>query len=65
METIKVKEKQYLTIKEAQIHVVNRSPRWFRDRIKEGDIKAASKGQGSDYMILTQSLLDYLESLQG
>lgn len=64
MEAIDIKGKQYLTIKEAQAYIVNRSPRWYRDRIKEGKIKAASKGQGSDYMILTESLLDYLESLQ-
>lgn len=54
---------KYLTIKEAQEQITSKSRLWYQTRIKAGDIKSASAGQGSDHLIDAQSLLNYLEGL--
>lgn len=64
MEKIEVKSRPYITIKEAQEYIVNQSPGWYLDKIKTGKIIASSEGRGSNYLILTESLLSYLEGLQ-
>lgn len=66
MEAIEVKQKEYITIKEAQDHIVSRSAQWYRQRINDGKIIALkTEGRGAGFLIFTKSLLDYLESLQG
>lgn len=64
MESVEVKNKAYLTITEAQAHIANKSRSWYKRKIKAGKIKASSEGRGSGFLILTESLLNYLESLQ-
>lgn len=64
MENVNIKNKEYITIKEAQAHIVTRSAQWYRQRIREDKINAIkTEGRGGGFLILTESLLSYLESL--